>query len=299
MKRRTTLAYIALLGTMLLWSSAFPGIKFVLRRLQDPYAIAMLRLGFASAGLLVAAAIMRLPLPHREDLGMIALTGVLGFSLYHCLLNLGMSYEMVSAGQGSFIISTVPIWTTLLARPYLGEKITPYAWGGMALGLSGVGLMSLDPSSLSFSAGSLIVLSGAVSSASCFVLQKRLLDRYRPLHVSIYVTIAGSLPILAYLPWAWEPVAAMDTAGWAAVAYLGLFPIGIGYFLNAFALSRLPANRSTQFLLMVPLFATVLAWLTLGDWPRPIIAVGGPMILGGILLGQRGASSEDEDSSEA
>jgi drug/metabolite transporter (DMT)-like permease len=50
---------------------------------------------------------------------------------------------------------------------------------------------------------------------------------------------------------------------------------------------------------MVPLFATVLAWLTLGDWPRPIIAVGGPMILGGILLGQRGASSEDEDSSEA
>lgn len=283
------LPYLLLLTTMLLWGSAFPGIKFVLRHI-DPYTLTMLRLMFASGGLLIVARARGIPRPKARDLPMLGAIGLLGFSIYHVLLNFGMNYEAVTAGQGSFIVSTIPIWTTLLAGPYLGETISLRGWAGMVLGLSGVGVMSLDPDTLTVSTGSLVVLAAATSAASNIVLQKKLLERYDPLHLSIYVTVLGSVPVLAYLPWGAGPAAGLEWAGWAVTAYLGLVPIALGYFLNAWALSKLPANRSSQFLLLVPVFATLLAWVTLGDTPERALFVGGPLILAGVALGQSGAA---------
>lgn len=282
---RRGLAYGLLLATMTIWASAFPGIKFVLRQI-DPYALAMLRLMFASTALGIAAWWMEAPLPKKRDVPALFATGFLGFAAYHSLLNFGLSFDDVSAGQGSFIISTVPIWTTLLAWQFLREVITLRTWLALALGLGGVGLISLDPDSLALSLGSPIILVAAMSAASNIVIQKQLLERYSALHVSIYATILGTIPLLAFLPFSIEDIAALDAAGWSVVAYLGLVPIALGYFLNATALSILPANRTSQFLLLIPPMATLIAWLTLGEIPSTQLYIGGPMILGGVLLGQ-------------
>lgn len=286
------LPYFLLLLTMLLWGSAFTGIKLVLEQV-DPFTLTMLRLLFASAGVLVAGYILRIPWPERRDLPKLAAIGLLGFSLYHGLLNLGMNDPAVSAGQGAFLVSTIPIWTTLLARPYLGESISMYGWLGMALGLAGVAVMSLNPDKLTVSTGSFIVVAAAGSAAGNIVLQKKLLERYEPLHLAIYVTVIGSLPVLAYLPWGLPTAAGMDTTGWLAAAYLGLVPIALGYFLNAWALSLLPANRSSQFLLLVPINATLLHWLA--PWGAPpdwALMYGGPLILAGVALGQYSKAEE-------
>lgn len=282
---RRGLAYILLLVTMTLWASAFPGIKFVLRQI-DPYALAMLRLSFASVALMVAAWWMEAPLPRREDLPWFFATGFLGFAAYHSLLNFGLSFEDVSAGQGSFIISTIPIWTTILAWQFLDEVITIRTWLALALGLGGVGVISIDPDTLTFSLGSPIIIAAATSAAANIVLQKQLLERYSALHVSIYATILGTIPLIAYLPVSISDVTALSGSGWLVVAYLGLVPIALGYFLNAVSLSILPANRSSQFLLLIPPITTLIAWLTLGETPSPQLYIGGPMILAGVLLGQ-------------
>jgi drug/metabolite transporter (DMT)-like permease len=282
---RRGLAYVLLIVTMTIWASAFPGIKFVLRQI-DPYALAMLRLAFASAGLGIAAWWMSAPLPDTEDLPALLATGFLGFAVYHSLLNFGLSFDDVSAGQGSFIISTIPIWTTLLAWQFLHEVITVRTWLALALGLGGVGVISLDPDTLSLSVGSPIIICAAMSAAANIVLQKQLLEKYSAIHVSIYATIFGTIPLLAYLPVSISDIAALNASGWAVVAYLGLVPIALGYFLNAVSLSILPANRSSQFLLLVPPIATLIAWLTLGETPSTQLYFGGPMILAGVLLGQ-------------
>lgn len=288
---RELLAYCILACTIVLWASGFAGIEFVLDRI-DPYSLSALRLFVASATLVVAAAALRIPLPEREDLPLIAGTGFLAFTAYHMTLNFGMSFADVGAGQSSFIVSTTPIWTTLLAWYALGETLTYRTWIGLALGLGGVGWLSLDPSELALSVGSLLVLGTALCNGSQLVLQKRLLERYRSLHLAIYLTVLGSAPMLLYVPWLVEPAASLDWAGWLVLLYLGAIPIALGYFLNAITLSIIDASRMSQGLLLIPPVATLIAWWTIGETPSPRLYVAGPMILAGVLLGQLDRSQD-------
>lgn len=275
-------AYALLMITMVIWASSFAALRFVLREL-DPWSMTLLRMLFGTGALLVAGAALKTPMPDRRDLPEILGAGILGFTLYHLLLNYGL--EFVTAGQGAFIISTIPIWTTLLAWKFLGERITIRTWIGLALGLSGVAYMSLDPDKLSISHGSLLVLFAAICAGGNFILQKRLLSRYRALDVSIYACVVGTIPLLVFLPGGWQSITELSTAGWWVVAYLGLVPIALGYFLSTVALNALPANRTSQMLLLVPPIAAVIAWLTIGEEPGTRLWVGGPLILLGVLVG--------------
>lgn len=291
---RELLAYSLLACTIVIWASGFAGIEFVLDQI-DPYSLSALRLFVASATLIVAGLALRIPLPEREDLPLIAGTGFLAFTAYHMSLNFGMSYADVSAGQSSFIVSTTPIWTTILAWYALGEDITYRTWIGLAMGLAGVGWLSLDPTELSLSIGTLIVLGTAFCNGSQLVLQKRLLDRYRSLHLAIYLTVIGSTPMLAYVPWLVEPATSLDAAGWLVLLYLGMVPIALGYFLNAITLSIIDASRMSQGILVIPPVATVIAWWTLGEIPSTRLYIAGPMILIGVLLGQLDRSDDESD----
>ena len=282
---RVGLAY-AILGTVvLIWGSAFAGLKFVLAEI-DPYTLTALRLEIASAALLAAAGVMRIPLPDARDLPWIVGTGLLGFSFYHMSLNFGLSFPGVGAGQSSFIISTTPIWTTMLAWRFLGEQITYKTWLGLAFGLTGIGWMSLDPSELTISVGSFVVLFAALCNASQIALQKKLLERYPPLHLAIYLTLIGSVPFIAALPWLVGDGLSMSATAWAVTLYLGVVPIAVGYFANAVVLSIIDASRMSQAILLIPPVATLIAWLTLGETPSTQLYIGGPLILVGVLLGQ-------------
>ena len=267
---------------MVIWASAFAGLRFVLREL-DAVTLTVLRMLFATGALVAAGLVLKTPLPEKRDLPEVLGTGILGFTLYHLALNYGLNF--VTAGQGAFIISTIPIWTTLLAGHFLDEKITVRVWVGMALGLAGVAYMSLDPDKLSISGGAFVVLFAAFCAAGNIVIQKRLLSRYTALDVSIYATVVGTIPLLVFLPGGLESIAELSSTGWWVTAYLGVVPIALGYFLSAVALKALPANRTSQMLLLIPPIAAVIAWITIGEEPGTRLWIGGPLILVGVLVG--------------
>lgn len=275
-------AYALLVLTMVIWASSFAGLRFVLREL-DSVTMTVLRMAIGSVALVGMGIFLGTPLPQKRDLPEIVGTGILGFTLYHLLLNFGL--ETVTAGQGAFIIATIPIWTALLASRFLDERITIKTWIGLALGLSGVAYMSLEPDKLSFSIGTLLVLGAALCAGGNFILQKRLLARYSALDVSVYAVVAGTIPLLALLPGGFDAIAQLSTTGWWVIAYLGTVPIALGYFLSTVALNALPANRTSQMLLLVPPIASVIAWLTIGEEPGTKLFVGGPLILVGVLVG--------------
>lgn len=275
-------AYGLLVFIMFIWASAFAGIRLVLREI-DWVTLTMMRMVFASGALLTAGLFFGTPFPRREDWWKVALTGIFGFTFYHLALNLGLEY--INAGQGAFIISTIPIWTSILAWQFLNERVTARTWAGMALGLTGVGVISLDLQTMSVSVGSFIVLFSAMCAGANIVIQKDLLERYRALDVAVYATSMGTLPLLLWMPWGIEPLQSLSTKGWLVVAYLGLIPIGLGYFLYQIALTALEANRASQLQLLIPPIAAVIAWFWIAEEPGPNLIIGGPIILIGVLLG--------------
>ena len=84
--RTEALALAAALVTVVLWASAFVGIRAAGEELSPgPLALARLVLGAAALGVFVA--VRREALPPRSDLGLLLACGLLWFGAYNVMLN--------------------------------------------------------------------------------------------------------------------------------------------------------------------------------------------------------------------
>ena len=273
---------VALGVTLVVWASAFPGIRAGLAA-YDPAHLALLRFLVASGVLGAYAAVVRLRPPSPRDLPAIFAGGFMGISFYHVLLNTG---ELtVSAGAASLVANMVPIFTALLASAFLNERLPRAAWVGIALSMLGVTMIAVgDGGGVKADLGVLLILLAAVSQAGFFVLQKRYLLRYTALEFTTYSVWAGTLMLLVYAPGAIDAVRTAPLEATVAVAYLGVFPAAIGYVGWAYVLSAWSASRATTTLFAVPVLAFLIAWAWLGEQPTVLALLGGALALIGVSI---------------
>lgn len=295
-----TLICIAL--TLVLWASAFAGIRAGLTA-YDPATMALLRFGVASAVLAIYALITRMRLPARQDLPRIAFAGFLGITVYHLALNYGE--QSVEAGAASLLVASAPVWTSLLATFFLGERLRVVGWAGIALSFLGAALISLGQGEgLSLNLGVGLVLLASISQGTYFVVQKPVLRTYQAVEVVSYVTWAGTLVLLIFLPGLLADMQAAPMDATLAVVYMGIGPGAIAYGAWAYVLSRMQASTASSFLYIVPVIAFVIAWFWLGEVPTYISIVGGALALAGVALvnkkpGQRSQIQAKGSNSES
>lgn len=272
----------ALAVTLLLWSSAFPGIRLAVRHFS-PGPLALLRFLSASAALAVWALLARPALPERRQWGRVALVGFTGVALYHTFLNLGLA--SVSAGAGSLLVNTAPVFAALLAALLLRESVGPRAWAGLALSMTGAALIAFgEGKALRLAPGVLFLLGAALAWAWNIVLQKPLLAGWRPAPLVACSVFIGTAALLVFLPGLAAELPTAPTGATLTVVYLGVFPIAVAYATWAYALSRLPASRAASFLYLVPVMAAAFAWRWLGELPSAMTVAGGCVALGGVVL---------------
>ena len=280
------LAYGALLGVVVLWGSAFPVIKIGLDGLGVAH-LTLLRHLVASlaflAFLIAAGGRLR---PRAADLPTFALLGFLGIFVYHTALNAG---ELrVSAGATSLIIASAPALTAVFAAWLLRERMSRRAWAGSVTSFLGVALIALgDGEALRFDPFAGFLVLAAVGTSLYFVLQQRILARYRPLETTAFVTWAGTVPMLAFLPGLPATLAGAPTDALIGAVYIGVFPSAVAYTLFTFAQSRAPVTRVATMLYGVPVVALTASWALLGEVPTPLTLVGGAIAIAGIVVVQR------------
>jgi drug/metabolite transporter (DMT)-like permease len=272
---------LALGTTIVLWAAAFVGIRAALPA-YPPAQLALLRFLIASVALAIYALAIRMPLPRLRDLPRIVAAGLLGITLYNLALNSGQ--QTVSAGTASILIQTSPIWTALVASAVLGERLKWLGWAGIAVSFSGTALIVLRDGMVGLSSGAGLILVASLLLCLFTVLQKPLLARYRPVELTTYVIWIGTLGLL---PFAGSLPAQIIAAPWSAtgaVIFLGLGPAALAYITWAVALSRLPASRASAFLFFVPVTASLLAWVLLGEQLTLQMFLGGLLVIGGVVV---------------
>lgn len=271
------------LGVMLvLWASAFPAIRASLRA-YSPEHVALLRYLVASATLIVPAIWLRWPLPSRRDLPAIALAGFLGFTVYNIALNRGE--VVVESGTASFLVNTAPVFTVILATMFLSERLSVVGWMGVAISFSGATMLAMAQGrGLQIVPEAALILLAALSSSATTILQKRLLQTYGPLPLLAYMMWAGTLFLLVFSSGLTGAVRAAPREATGAIIYMGVFSAAIGYAIWSWLLARIALPVAVSFIYLIPVLATGIAWLWLGEVPAPRALLGGGIALLGVVV---------------
>jgi len=220
------------------------------------------------------------------------LWGRLGaFSLLNVTVWMGFttaSMLWLPAGQAATLAYTMPIWTTLLAWPLLGEPLTGRQLIASLLGVSAVAVL-VGGTGGAFDAARLPGLALALSAAGLFalgtVLSKRQPIPLPPVTLTGWQVGIGSLPLLiGGLSVENAHWLAMPGIGWAALAYTAFISMGACYLLWFAAVRRLSASLAAIGTLLTPVVGVYASSLALGD-PLTIVQVTAlGFVAAGILL---------------
>lgn len=275
--------------TILLWASAFVGIRFAVRS-YHPGSMALLR--YLVASLCMGFVYYYQPhktLPQKRDLWRIVIAGMLGIGLYNITLNI--AEITVPAPIASFTISQSPVIATLLAMIFLGERLKPFHVAGILVSFGGVLLIALShhnsTSVVAFQKGLLLVVIATFCGALYTVMQKPILKRLSAIQFVCYAIWSGTAVLLIYWPQLWVDIRTAARVPTLVVIYMGIFPAALAYLLWSYLLSKDSVARSAVVLYLIPLATMLLSWIFLNESITPLGFLGGLIALLGAYLVRR------------
>lgn len=278
----------------LIWGVNIPIMKNGLDRI-DVFVFNGIRLTI-SAMVLVGFAVVerrRGIFPKDQITGrQVILYAVLVSAVYQLLFLLGVA--RTTAGNTALIIATVPMWTALLARLFLAERLRALAWSGLTISLVGTLVVALQKGDVTAGhqhlVGNAIVLTAALIWASGTVYSRPLLKYISPLQLSAAAAIVG-LPVhvlFAASHWNDSLPVLRSPSLWLIIAYSGVLSSGLAQPMWNFGVRQAGAAHAAVVQNLIPLVAVCAAWLTRGERATMPQILGGTLILGGLAIMRAG-----------
>lgn len=284
--RVTTKVLLAIIGTVLAWSSAFVVIRAVLP-IFSPGELAFLRQLVAVPLLALWMIGQKWIWPNRREWLLISVFGVTWFSTYIVALN--TAELTIDAGTASFIVNIGPLLIAVGAFLFLSEKLPRNLLAGAAVALAGVGLIAWGTSSSDRVdlVGVLWALVATVTYAIGVLTQKPALARLSSNQVTLMGAAIALIPLLWWAPDALVTVQSAPVDAVLGAVWLGAIPTALGFGLWGYALKRMPAGRLGVSTYVVPPLVVVESAILLGEWPHPMAIVGGAVALVGVWWSRR------------
>lgn len=284
--RVSTKVLLAIIGTVLAWSSAFVVIRAVLP-VFSPGELAFLRQLVAVPLLALWMIGQKWIWPNRREWLLISVFGVTWFSTYIVALN--TAEQTIDAGTASFIVNIGPLLIAVGAFLFLSEKLPRNLLPGALVALAGVGLIAWGTSSSDRVdlVGVLWALVATVTYAIGVLTQKPALARLSSNQVTLMGAAIALIPLLWWAPEALVTVQSVPVDAVFGAIWLGAIPTALGFGLWGYALKRMPAGRLGVSTYVVPPLVVVESAILLGEWPHPMAIVGGAVALAGVWWSRR------------
>jgi drug/metabolite transporter (DMT)-like permease len=273
------------------WGTAGIATRAAFRQDLGPYTILGLRALIATAAVFVWRALRRQPWPNRRLWSLGAVLGITNYTGPALLFTLAVQYA--SAGVLGLLGANSPPVTAVWAHFLLpDERLNPGKVLGLSLALAGVGVLIATGESGLAGGGRpglavLLALAGVVVSAfggahaRMYAPGHDVLDLAGPQLALGAVVLAPTMLALEGLP------TGISAAGWGLIVYMALAGTFLPYLLFFWLLQRVGATTASLSSYLVPLVALAGGALLLGEQVTAVIALGGALILAGVVFTER------------
>ncbi len=284
------LAFLALL-----WGASFTTIQLVVDELP-PFTVVCLRVWLASAGLLLFMKVRGIPLPtdNGKEGGTpvwraLAILGLINNAVPFCLIV--WSQTQITSGVASILNATMPLFTVFVAHFFtVDEKLTPRRLAGVTIGFIGVASIIGPESIAGFTgtlAGQIAMLGAAFSYAVGIVIGRRFaVFGLKPVQLAFgQVTTAGLwlLPVVLLVDQPFSLPMPSITA-LAALLSLALVSTAFAYLIYFRLVADAGATNASLVTLLVPVVATSLGILFLGESLKASHGIGLALIALGLMV---------------
>lgn len=202
------------------------------------------------------------------------------------------SINYTSVANATLLANLAPVFVTLAAWLFLGERITGRFLTGMTIAIIGTAL--LVRASFGFSEQHLLGdLLGAITAVfyAGYMLSIKQLRRTSttPQALGMSTGFTALALLILVLPTG-EPLLAPTYRGWLVLVGLAVVSQTIGQGFIAYGLAHLPASFSSVTLLIQPATAALLAWAILSEPLTWWQAAGGALVIAGIQITRRAST---------
>jgi len=290
-------AAIAIL--VLVWAVNFIAAKIGLLYLP-PFAMASFRVVLAGVFMIpvyfsclrlkafAEAAVLRRRGLALRDFWTFLYLGFFGVCVNQMCFTIGLYFTPVS--HAAVIVGLGPIYILILAVLFRLERATGHKVVGMLIALTGVAVLASE-NGISLHAASIegdaITMTGSIGFAMYVVLGKRVAEKYDTLTMTAFNHFAGALIVLLVaIHEGWTLSAGghwhQPWRVWAAVVYMAIFSSALAYVFYYWLLRYLEASQLAAFTYLLPVLATILGILWLGEKGSWGQVLGGVMALYGV-----------------
>jgi len=220
----------------------------------------------------------------RRDLPWLLAMGAISIGLFHVLWNI--TVVMLGASIATVMQSNAPIFVTIVACLVLKEGLTSKKILAVFLSVIGTilcsGIISSAGQPVTFS-GIAIGVIGACAYGSYTLFGKKLIGSYSPWTIMLYIFAFAALVLLPFQigkpsPWPVEPKALAYFTGLILIPTIG----GFGIF--TIALHRLQASVASISATAEIIFASISAYIILGERLDFWQILGAIFVIGGVIL---------------
>lgn len=219
----------------------------------------------------------------------VIILSIFSITLYNSLIYCSAKYT--TAVNMSFVIAVTPAMTFVVSRFFLGHKENMARVAGMVISLVGMVLIifkgNLDNFlSFNINSGDLITCGAILSWAVYSVLLKVFNFKVEPVAFLLITIIVGLPFIFPFYLWEYGVHGPFDLTmrNVLILLFLGIFPSILSYLCWNEGVKRAGPNTAAMFFYLIPVFASLIAFLFLGETMHGYHLLGGIVIFGGFIL---------------
>ena len=293
--------HLALIAVQLIFGTWGIPAKIVLR-VMPVFGLSALRIAGAAAMLTIICklrgGIARI---NQNDWLLLVVCAMLGVVFNQWLFAKGLSLTTVV--NTVLISTTIPVFTLLIGALIGTERASIRRLIGIALAAVGVFYL-IGPAHADLANGSrlgdLLILASAFMYGAYIAFSKKLVHSYGALTTTTWIFIIAIIPTapIGIASTLHTSFANVHFSFWLATLYILLVPTVLAYYLNAWALSRVPPSTVAVYIYLQPLIAFALAPIMLGESLGLRAVVASLLIFAGVIIVTRRSSSKAADQVE-